>query len=82
MRNITPNSAVGRGPKSKHFRTFYVTILLLSSFAILGLITDWSKRYYYGGQYGVPERRALAELDAGRLLKRDEEVCAGLLFSY
>ncbi len=82
MRNIIPNSAVGRGAKSKHFRTFYTTILLISVFAILSLTTDWSARYYYGQHYGVTERRALAELDSGRLFKRDEEVCSGQLLSY
>jgi sodium/potassium/calcium exchanger 6 len=49
-------------------------VLLLSAFAVLSLIADQSAKYRHGGQYGVAQRKAVAELDAMRLLKRDEEV--------
>ncbi|EKD15515.1 putative sodium/calcium exchanger protein [Drepanopeziza brunnea f. sp. 'multigermtubi' MB_m1] len=55
------------------FRAFYITVLVVSLFAVLSLVADQSARYRHGAQYGVAQRRALAELDVHRLVRRDEE---------
>jgi sodium/potassium/calcium exchanger 6 len=54
------------------FRAFYLTVALISAFAVLSLVTDQFSRYRHGAQYGVAQKRALA--DVTRLFKRDEEV--------
>jgi sodium/potassium/calcium exchanger 6 len=61
--------------KSKFsFRSFYISTLLLCTFALVSLVATQAARYKNGDQYGVVQRRAVAELDTNRLLKRDEEV--------
>ncbi|KFY18314.1 hypothetical protein V491_04791 [Pseudogymnoascus sp. VKM F-3775] len=55
------------------FRAFYISTLLLCTFALVSLVTTQTARYKHGNQYGAVQRRAVAELDANRLLKRDEE---------
>jgi sodium/potassium/calcium exchanger 6 len=75
MRYSVSNSVRGPRAKSKFFRTFYITIFLISAYAAFSIVADRSARYFQGHRYGVAERRALAELDITRLLKRDEEVC-------
>lgn len=75
MRHIISNSALGSRAKSKYFRTFYITILLISLYTAFSIVADRSVRYAQGERYGAAQRRALAELDAGRLLKRDQPVC-------
>lgn len=75
MRYTVSNSVLGPRAKSKFFRTFYITIFLISAFAAFAIVADRGARYFQGGRYGVTQRRALAELDVTRLLKRAEEVC-------
>ncbi|KFY30904.1 hypothetical protein V493_01572 [Pseudogymnoascus sp. VKM F-4281 (FW-2241)] len=55
------------------FRAFYISTLLLCAFALVSLVTTQAARYKNGDQYGIVQRRAVAELDTNRLLKRDEE---------
>ncbi|KFY38736.1 hypothetical protein V494_04222 [Pseudogymnoascus sp. VKM F-4513 (FW-928)] len=55
------------------FRSFYISTLLLCAFALVSLVATQAARYKNGDQYGVLERRAVAELDTNRLLKRDKE---------
>ncbi|KFY65367.1 hypothetical protein V497_01414 [Pseudogymnoascus sp. VKM F-4516 (FW-969)] len=60
--------------KSKFsFRSFYISTLLLCTFALVSLVATQAARYKNGDQYGIVQRRAVAELDTNRLLKRDEE---------
>jgi sodium/potassium/calcium exchanger 6 len=54
------------------FRAFYLTVALLSAFAVLSLVADQFARYRQGAQYGVAAKRALA--DVTRVFKKDEEV--------
>jgi hypothetical protein len=75
MRYPISNSVLGSRAKSKFFRTFYITIFLISAFAAFSIVADRSTRYFQGDQYGVTQNRALAEVDVIRLLKRHEEVC-------
>jgi hypothetical protein len=75
MRYPVSNSVLGSRAKSKFFRTFYITIFLISAFAAFSIVADRGARYFQGDQYGVTQRRALAELDVTRLLKGYEEVC-------
>lgn len=66
-----------RGPRRapyRGFRAFYITILIISALAIFSLVADQAARYRHGIHYGVAQRRALAELDPLRKVKRDEEV--------
>jgi hypothetical protein len=77
MRYTTSNSLLGSRAKSKYFRTFYITIILVSAYAAFSIVADRSARYFQGDSYGATQRRALAELDVDRLLKRDVEVCGG-----
>lgn len=64
-----------RNAKSKFsFRAFYISTLLLCALALVSLVTTQAARYKNGDQYGIVQRRAVAELDTSRLLKRDEEV--------
>lgn len=71
-------SAQGRRVKSKYsFRAFYISTLLLCAFALLGLASSQVARYKNGDQYGIVQRRAVAEFDSERLLKTDEEVSGG-----
>jgi sodium/potassium/calcium exchanger 6 len=79
MRQPSPTTMTNRtpGPPRRfrfRFRAFYITVLAISLFAVLSLVADQSARYRHGAQYGVAQRRALAELDVHRLVKRDEEV--------
>lgn len=70
-----PTSNAVRARRSKYsFRAFYITVLLIASFAVISLVADQSARYRYGVQYGVAQKRALANLDGTRFVKRDEEV--------
>ncbi|KFX88909.1 hypothetical protein V490_07349 [Pseudogymnoascus sp. VKM F-3557] len=63
-----------RMAKSKFsFRSFYISTLLLCTFALVSLVATQAARYKNGDQYGIVQRRAVAELDTNRLLKRDEE---------
>ncbi|KAI6712160.1 hypothetical protein JHW43_005291 [Diplocarpon mali] len=62
-----------RSPRKFRFRAFYTTVLCLSLLAVLSLVADQSARYRYGMHYGATQRRALAELDVNRLVKRDQE---------
>ncbi|OBT61594.1 hypothetical protein VE03_08921 [Pseudogymnoascus sp. 23342-1-I1] len=55
------------------FRSFYISTLLLCAFALVSLVTTQAARYRNGDQYGIVQRRAVAELDINRLHKRDEE---------
>ena len=59
------------------FRSFYISTLLLCTFALVSLVTTQVARYKNGDQYGIVQRRAVADLDTNRLLKRDEEVSNG-----
>ncbi|KAF7878945.1 hypothetical protein EAF04_000148 [Stromatinia cepivora] len=60
--------------RSKYnFRAFYLTILIISSLAVISLVADQSAKHRHGSQYGVVQKRALDALDSGRLVKRDEE---------
>lgn len=55
------------------FRAFYLTVALISAFAVLSLLADQLAKSRQGAQYGVAHvKRALA--DVTPLLKRDEEV--------
>lgn len=63
-----------RRPPYRSFRAFYITILIISALAIFSLVADQAARYRHGVEYGVAQRRALAELDPLRKVKRDEEV--------
>jgi hypothetical protein len=66
---------LARRPRARlSFRAFYISILLISVFAVFSLITEQTLRFHHGLQYGIAQRRAVAELDPMRLLKRDEEV--------
>jgi len=60
-------------PQYRSFRSFYITILILSALAIITLLADQVGRYHQGAQYGAAQLRALERLDATRLVKRDEE---------
>ncbi|CAG8972401.1 hypothetical protein HYALB_00007155 [Hymenoscyphus albidus] len=63
-----------RRPRSKlSFRAFYVTVLLISAFAVISLVAEQTARHRHGSEYGAAQRRALASLDSGRLYRRDEE---------
>lgn len=74
MRQTTSKSVPTRRTSHRRysFRAFYVTIVLISAFAVLSLVTDQLTRYRHGAQYGVAQKRALA--DVTRLQKKDEEV--------
>jgi solute carrier family 24 (sodium/potassium/calcium exchanger), member 6 len=74
MRHTFSNSPRGRRAKAKYFATFYVTICLISAFAVLSLVTSLNTRYIQGQQYGVAQRRAIAELDVSWLARKDREV--------
>ncbi|CZT03557.1 hypothetical protein WAI453_012271 [Rhynchosporium graminicola] len=76
MRQQSPSampSDTSRLPRRFRFRAFYVTVLCLSLLAVLSLVAEQSARYRHGAQYGLAQRRALEQLDANRLVKRDEE---------
>jgi hypothetical protein len=70
-----PHPTFGPRAKSKYISRFYITIGLISAFAILTYVADQSARYSQGSNYGVAGKRAVAELAVDRLLKRDQEVC-------
>jgi solute carrier family 24 (sodium/potassium/calcium exchanger), member 6 len=74
MRQTTSNAAPTRRISHRRysFRAFYLTVALISTFTILSLVADQFARYRHGAQYGVAQKRALA--DVTRLFKRDEEV--------
>jgi sodium/potassium/calcium exchanger 6 len=55
-----------------NFRAFYVTVLFISSLALISLLADQGARYRYQLQSGVTERRSPEQL-ALALLKREEE---------
>lgn len=74
MRHTFSNSPRGRRAKAKYFTTFYVTICLISAFAVLSLVTSLSARYIHGERHGVAQRRAVAELDVLQIARRDQEV--------
>ena len=77
MRKISSNAVLERTAtvqRKFRFRAFYITVLCLSFLAAVSLLADQSARYRYGPQYGLAQRRALDQLDPGRLVKRDEEV--------
>lgn len=72
---VMATSREHRRAKSKFsFRSFYISTLLLCALALVGLVTTQAARYKNGDQYGIIQRRAVAELDTSRLHKRDEEV--------
>lgn len=77
MHQIPSTKASSRLPiRSKYnFRAFYLTILIISSIAVISLVADQIAKYRYGFQYGMAQKRALDALDSRRLVKRDEEVC-------
>jgi hypothetical protein len=56
------------------FRSFYISVLIVSVLAVASLVADQAARYRYGTQYGVVQRQQIAALDPSRLFKRDEEV--------
>jgi hypothetical protein len=69
------NAAPTRQKRPKlSFRAFYITVLLISAFALITFVADQGARYTRGAQYGAAQRRALEHRDITRLLKRDEEV--------
>ncbi|ELR06249.1 hypothetical protein VC83_05008 [Pseudogymnoascus destructans] len=71
---LMATSTQHRRARSKFsFRSFYISTLLLCAFALVSLVATQVARYKNGDQYGIVQRRAVAELDANRLLKRDEE---------
>jgi hypothetical protein len=77
MRQTSSNAAPNRTVKLQRtfrFRAFYITILCISLFAVVSLVVNQTARYRHGVQYGAAQRRALEELNATRLVKRDEEV--------
>lgn len=72
--SIVPHRANRPRPKYRSFRSFYITVLILSLFAVVSLVADQAARYRQGTQYGLAQKRALEQLDPGRLVKRDIEV--------
>jgi len=70
---MTPRRPTVR-PQYRSFRAFYITVVVLSFFAIISLLADQATRYRHGLNYGAAQRRALDQLDVARLIKRDEEV--------
>ncbi|KAG0650615.1 cation exchanger [Hyphodiscus hymeniophilus] len=73
MRQTTSNSVSSRRISHRRysFRAFYLTVAIISAFAVLSLVADQFARYHHGGQYGLAQKRALQ--DTTQLLKRDEE---------
>ncbi|KAH8657419.1 Sodium/calcium exchanger protein-domain-containing protein [Tricladium varicosporioides] len=55
------------------FRAFYVTVFLISAFAVFSLLADQTARFQLGSQYGIVQKRAIEDSNIRRLLKRDEE---------
>ncbi|KAH6671209.1 Sodium/calcium exchanger protein-domain-containing protein [Halenospora varia] len=75
MRQPPTQAAVTRAhqrPKFS-FRAFYITVLLISAFAVFSLLADQTARFQLGSQYGVVQKRAIEDANVRRLFKRDEE---------
>ncbi len=80
MRYTVSKSGLGPRARSKFYKTFSITILLISTFAALSIAADRSARYFQENRHAVAQRRAQPGLDVARLLKKDEEVCQKLAF--
>lgn len=74
---ITDAIGAARKKRDKYsFRAFYISTLVLCTFALVSLARNQYNAYSHGGENSLLARRAIEELDPGRVVKTDQEVCA------